>query len=229
MPPPGRGPHGGARVDRVARIVDPQRHPIALGRSRSTEQVPGRGADRRVGSTARRPAADNHRSAASLRPRPGPRLLREARVAADDRRPARPTAAARGLHAELPGGRIASVSVRVGLGHIWGMLHGIMAVTNGHPRIDESPGRPAQTAGTRRSRDAGLDFTRQRSQALMLLFWASGRRDGWWVGEVVVDLAGDVALQTAHDVELGQALFGPPLDIGPGRWVAAHPDQGNAP
>ena len=63
----------------------------------------------------------------------------------------------------------------------------------------------------------------------MLLFWASGRRDGWWVGEVVVDLAGDVALQTAHDVELGQALFGAPLDIGPGRWVAAHADQGDAP
>jgi hypothetical protein len=42
---------------------------------------------------------------------------------------------------------LASVSVRVGLGHIWGMLHGMMAVTNGHPRIDESPGRPAQTAG----------------------------------------------------------------------------------
>ena len=46
---------------------------------------------------------------------------------------------------------------------------------------------------------------------------------------MVVDLAGDVALETAHDVELGQPLFGPPLDIGSGRWVAAHPDQGNAP
>ena len=46
---------------------------------------------------------------------------------------------------------------------------------------------------------------------------------------MVVDLAGDVALQTAHDVELGQALFGPALDIGPGRRVAAHADQGNPP
>jgi hypothetical protein len=33
----------------------------------------------------------------------------------------------------------------------------------------------------------------------------------------------------AGDVELGQALFGPPLDIGRGRWVAVHPDQRDAP
>jgi hypothetical protein len=46
---------------------------------------------------------------------------------------------------------------------------------------------------------------------------------------VVVDLAGGGALEAAHDVELGQALVGPPLDLGPGRWVAAHPDQGDAP
>jgi len=46
---------------------------------------------------------------------------------------------------------------------------------------------------------------------------------------VVVDLAGDVALQAAHDVELGQALSGPPLDIGFGRWVAVHPDQRDPP
>jgi hypothetical protein len=43
--------------------------------------------------------------------------------------------------------------------------------------------------------------------------------------EVVVDLSGDVALQAGHDVELGQALVGAPLDIGPGRWVAAHPTR----
>ena len=52
---------------------------------------------------------------------------------------------------------------------------------------------------------------------------------GLEAGEVVVDLAGDVALQAAHDVELGQALVGPPLDIGPGRWVAAHPDRRDPP
>jgi hypothetical protein len=49
------------------------------------------------------------------------------------------------------------------------------------------------------------------------------------VGEVVVDLAGDGALQTAHDVELGQSLLGAPLDIGPSGWVAVHADQGDAP
>jgi hypothetical protein len=36
---------------------------------------------------------------------------------------------------------------------------------------------------------------------------------------VVVDLAGDVALEAAQDVELGQALFGAALAIGPsGGW-----------
>ena len=47
--------------------------------------------------------------------------------------------------------------------------------------------------------------------------------------EVVVDLTGDVTLQAALDVELGQALVGPPRDIGPGRRVTAHADQGDAP
>ena len=46
---------------------------------------------------------------------------------------------------------------------------------------------------------------------------------------MVVDLAGDVAFQTAQDVELGQALLGPPLDLGPGRWMATHADQGDPP
>jgi hypothetical protein len=42
--------------------------------------------------------------------------------------------------------------------------------------------------------------------------------------EVLVDLAGDVALETAQDVELGQALFGAPLDIGLGRyWLSGSP------
>ena len=60
-------------------------------------------------------------------------------------------------------------------------------------------------------------------------FWASGR-GGWWrVGEVVVDLAGDVALEVAEDVELGQALVGAALDRGPSGWVAVHADQGDAP
>ena len=48
-------------------------------------------------------------------------------------------------------------------------------------------------------------------------------------GEVLVDLAGDVALEAAQDVELGQALLGPALDIGPSGWVAVHADQGDAP
>jgi hypothetical protein len=59
----------------------------------------------------------------------------------------------------------------------------------------------------------------------------SGKREGrrWRAGEVGVDLAGDVALQAAQDVEFGEAVFGPPLDRGPGRWVAVHADQGDAP
>jgi hypothetical protein len=38
-----------------------------------------------------------------------------------------------------------------------------------------------------------------------LLFQASGRGRGWRAGEVLVDLAGDVALEAAQDVELGRA------------------------
>ena len=44
-----------------------------------------------------------------------------------------------------------------------------------------------------------------------------------------IDLAGDVAFQAAEDVGLGEALFGPPLDIGSGRWVVVHADEGDAP
>jgi hypothetical protein len=36
-----------------------------------------------------------------------------------------------------------------------------------------------------------------------LLFQASRRGCGWRAGEVLVDLAGDVALQAAQDVEFG--------------------------
>jgi hypothetical protein len=35
--------------------------------------------------------------------------------------------------------------------------------------------------------------------------------------------------EAAHDLALGQALVGAPFDLGPGRWVAAHADQGDAP
>ena len=45
----------------------------------------------------------------------------------------------------------------------------------------------------------------------------------------MVDLSGDVALETAHDVELGQALLGAPLHIGLGGLMAGHADQGDAP
>ena len=49
------------------------------------------------------------------------------------------------------------------------------------------------------------------------------------VDEVVVDLSGDGALETAHDVELGQALVGAPLHIDLGGLMAVHTDQGDAP
>src|SRR5215217_3271867 len=62
-----------------------------------------------------------------------------------------------------------------------------------------------------------------------LLFRASRRGYEWRACGRVGDLSGGVAIEAAQDVELGQALFGAPLDIGPGRWVAAHPDQGDAP
>ena len=62
-----------------------------------------------------------------------------------------------------------------------------------------------------------------------LLLWASGRGWRWRAGEVLVDLAGAGALQAAQDVELGEPLVGPALDIRPGRWRAVPADQGDAP
>src|ERR1700722_12186823 len=41
--------------------------------------------------------------------------------------------------------------------------------------------------------------------------------------QVVVDLAGDVTLQAADDLFLGQPLLGPPFDVGAGGGVGAHP------
>src|SRR5579859_4121307 len=44
-----------------------------------------------------------------------------------------------------------------------------------------------------------------------------------------VDLAGDVTLEHAHDLELGTTFFGAPLDIGARRKVANHPGHDDAP
>ena len=46
----------------------------------------------------------------------------------------------------------------------------------------------------------------------------AGRR-----AQVRVDLAGDVTLEAADDLFLGQAFFGAPFDVGAGGWVGAHP------
>ena len=47
--------------------------------------------------------------------------------------------------------------------------------------------------------------------------------------EVEVDLAGDVALQAADDLCLGQAFGGAPFGVGAGRRVRAHPGDHDAP
>jgi hypothetical protein len=47
--------------------------------------------------------------------------------------------------------------------------------------------------------------------------------------QAVVDLAGDIALETADDLCLGQALCGAPLDVGAGRGVGAHPGDHDPP
>src|SRR4029450_8300119 len=55
---------------------------------------------------------------------------------------------------------------------------------------------------------------------------SSSRVEGLEVGDQgVVDLAGRVSLDTAHDVLLGQPLLGAPLGIGPGAWTPAHADH----
>ena len=62
-----------------------------------------------------------------------------------------------------------------------------------------------------------------------IYFGQAGGGGGRWAGEVGVDLAGDVVLQAAQDVELGQALFGAARTLGPGGWVVVPADQGDAP
>ena len=47
--------------------------------------------------------------------------------------------------------------------------------------------------------------------------------------EVAVDLAGDVALQAAHDLSFALAFGGATLDVAPGSWVFAHADEHDAP
>src|SRR5262245_31776663 len=49
--------------------------------------------------------------------------------------------------------------------------------------------------------------------------WGSA---GAWA-QVGVDLAGDVPLEAADDLLLGQAFFGAPVDVGAGGRVGAHP------
>src|SRR5262245_64026888 len=49
--------------------------------------------------------------------------------------------------------------------------------------------------------------------------WGSA---GAWA-QVGVDLAGDVTLEAADDLLLGQALFAAPVDVGAGGRVGAHP------
>ena len=44
-----------------------------------------------------------------------------------------------------------------------------------------------------------------------------------------IDLAGDVALEAADDLFLGQAFGGAPLDVGAGRRVRAHPGDDDPP
>jgi uncharacterized protein len=50
--------------------------------------------------------------------------------------------------------------------------------------------------------------------------------EGFEVGDQgVVDLAGQVAFDAAHDLRLGQAFFGPSFDIGAGAGTEPHPDH----
>src|SRR5437667_8443643 len=56
----------------------------------------------------------------------------------------------------------------------------------------------------------------------------SGVVEGGEVGEECgVDFADEVALEAAHDLLLGEALFGASFDVGLGGRVVAHPAQGD--
>ena len=52
---------------------------------------------------------------------------------------------------------------------------------------------------------------------------------GRWVGEQVVDLAGDVAFQTSDDFSTGLAFFLASLDVCDRSLVVSHPGDGNVP
>jgi hypothetical protein len=45
------------------------------------------------------------------------------------------------------------------------------------------------------------------------------------LGEFTVEVSGDVALQTSHDVFLAEAFAGSADYVGAGPWVALHADQ----
>ena len=50
-----------------------------------------------------------------------------------------------------------------------------------------------------------------------------------WAWEVSVDLAGDVALEDAHDLALAAPFEGAPFDVGAGARVRAHASEHDPP
>ena len=56
-----------------------------------------------------------------------------------------------------------------------------------------------------------------------------GSSSGCFLWEIGVKLAGDVALEAAHDFAFGQALFESPFDVATGLGVAGHAGHDDAP
>jgi hypothetical protein len=51
------------------------------------------------------------------------------------------------------------------------------------------------------------------------------RQPAWAAKDDWVKLAGDIALEAAHDLSCAQALGGPSFDVSKGAWIAAHAGQ----
>src|SRR5277367_2027315 len=84
--------------------------------------------------------------------------------------------------------------------------------------LERVPGRPADRS--KASTGCGSRFAGQAAPGA----WRSAAG-----AQVVADLAGDVALQAADDLFLGQSFVGAPGDVGAGGGVVAHPGDDDPP
>jgi hypothetical protein len=101
----------------------------------------------------------------------------------------------------------------------WGKL---LVGQHGFP-VDEEGGLAAGRRIVLRTTPANWGVSADSGVRPAARTWRSGG------AEVVVDLAGDVALEHSDDLFLGLAFFGAPLDVGAGAQVGAHAGDHDVP